>query len=78
MRRGRGQAGVLDEDVEAGLGEEFGGHQARHVPDRLPGQGVQLVQARQAYDRGDQRRSRGTSWTRTRVMTASVPSAGQQ
>jgi len=49
---GRREPGVRHQDVEAGPGEELGRDQTRYLPDRLPGQRMQLVQAADPGQRG--------------------------
>ena len=51
-RQRRREPGVRHQDVQAGLGEELGRDQTRHLPDRPAGQRVQLVQAADPGQRG--------------------------
>ena len=51
-RQRRREPGVRHQDVQAGLGEELGRYETRHLPDRPAGQRVQLVQAADPGQRG--------------------------
>ena len=48
----RHESGVRHENIEARRREELGRHETRHLPDRLTGQRVQLVETAEPDERG--------------------------